>query len=437
MQVSVETTTGLERRLTVEVPAERVESEIKNRLMSLSRTVKMPGFRPGKVPMKVLTTQYGSKVRQEVLAEVTQSSFYEAIVQEKLTPASKPRFESSPGGPGQDLAYTATFEVYPSIELAPLESLEVQKPSAEISEKDVDEMMQTMRKQRVEWQDVEREAKDEDRLMIDYRGTIDNQVFSGGEGKDTPVVLGSKTFIAGFEAQLVGLKAGDEKTISVTFPDDYHAKELAGKEAQFEVKVNNVSEALLPGIDDEFAKSFGVADGDLNKLKEEVQKSMQHEMDQAIKDNVKRQVLDGLYQANTVELPNAMLEDEINQMMDQSAANLRNQGITIDAADMDKSRFEEKAKRRASLGLIVADIIKANGLKADPVKVRAAVETIAAGYDDPEEVVKWYYGDRNRISNVESVVLEDQVVEWVLEKANVTINQTSFEEVMKERRAVQ
>lgn len=435
MQVSVETMNGLERRMTVAVPAERVEKEVENRLKSLSRTTKLAGFRPGKVPMKVISSKYGPQVRQEVLAEVTQTSFQEAIIQEKLQPAGRPRIEPRQSESGKDLEYTAVFEVFPGVKLAPVNNLKIEKPVAEITESDIDNMLEKMRKQRVNWQSADRPAQLEDQLVIDFKGTIDGKEFEGNEGKNISLVLGSKSFIEGFEDQLVGASAGDEIMVEVTFPEDYHAKNLAGQKALFEVKVHTVSAPHLPEMDDDFVSSFGVKEGGLEALRREVADGMKLEMEQVIRDKVKNQVMDQLYEANPLELPKALLEGEIANLMSQARSTLEQQGAKMDEIPLQREMFEERARRRASLGLLVSEIIKDNNFKADAPKVRQAIEGIAATYDDPTEVIKWYYADRNRLSHIESLVLEDQVVDWVLENAAVTENKATFDDIMKNRQA--
>jgi len=435
MQVSVEATNGLERRMTVAVPAERVEKEVENRLKSLSRTAKLAGFRPGKVPMKVITSKFGPQVRQEVLDEVTQTSFQEAVIQQKLRPAGRPHIESRPAESGKDFEYTAVFEVFPGIKLAPLKNLKIEQPIAEITAADVDNMLEKMRKQRVVWQPVERPAQLEDQLVIDFKGTIDGKDFDGNEGKNVSLVLGSKHFIEGFEEKLLGAKTGDEIGMELTFPDDYHGEKLAGQRVHFDVRVQSVSAPQLPEIDAEFARSYGVKESGIEALRQEVRDGMALEMKQVINDKIKTQVMDNLYTANPLELPKALLEAEIANLVRQTRDTLKNQGAKSDDIQLDRAMFEGRAKRRVSLGLLVSEIIKDNNFKAEAARIRKAIENIASTYDDPEEVIKWYYADRSRISHIESMVLEDQVVDWIMENASVTENKTTFDEIMKDRRA--
>ncbi len=427
MQVSVEATGGLERRMTVEVPDERVQGEVEKRLQQLARTTRIKGFRPGKVPMKVIRSQYGQQVRQEVVGEVLQASFYEAVTQEKLQPAGAPRIEPNSLDAGKALSYTAVFEVMPEVEPASFEGVEIEKPAAEVADADIDNMLETLRKQNTEWKAVEREAKEGDRVVADFKGTIDGEEFKGNSGTDVPVTLGSGRMIEGFEKGLDGAKAGDERTLDLTFPEDYAYKEVAGKPVQFTVTVKAVEEAQLPELNDEFAKRFGM--DNVESLRQEVRDNMERELKQTLKSRVKQQVMDKLVELNAVEVPKALIENESQALLEQMRRNMHvPQGKQ--SPDLSPSMFEDQAKRRVTLGLILAEIIKRNELKADPAKVRESVDTIAASYERPQEVVDWYYGDKRRLGDVESVVLEESVVEWALAQAKVTEKSMSFDEIM-------
>lgn len=435
MQVSVEATKGLERRMKVAVPAERVEKEVENRLKSLSRTAKLAGFRPGKVPMRVITSKFGPQVRKEVLDEVTQRSFQEAVHQEKLQLAGRPQIEFRPSASGQDFEYTAVFEVYPGIKLAPLSTIKIEKPVAEITEADVDNMLEKMRKQRIEWQPAARAAQLEDQLVVDFRGTINGVDFQGNTGNNIAIVLGSKAFIEDFEQQLIGVKAGDETTVNVTFPDNYQAKNLAGQRALFEVKVHSVSEPRMPEIDAEFIRSFECKADSLEGFRQEVREGMTVEMEQVLKDLTKSQVMDQLYSINPLELPKALLEAEIANLMKQTRDTLKSHGAKVDEVTLSQDMFEERARRRVSVGLLMADIVKNNNFKVQASKVREAIEKIASTYDDPAEVISWYYADRSRLGSIESLVLEDQVIDLILTSASITENKMTFDDVMKRRQA--
>lgn len=431
MQVSVETTSGVERRMTVTVPAEQVQQEVDKRLQTLARTTRIDGFRPGKVPVKVVATRYGAQVRQEVVNEMTQSTLQQAISQENLRLASMPRIESQNAEQDQDLEYTVSFEVIQDVTLAPMSDIHIEKPVAEISDEDVDTMIDTLRKQRVQWRDVERAARNEDRVTIDFKGTIDGEPFAGGEGSATPLVLGSNSFIPGFEQQLEGASAGDALTVEVTFPDDYRVAELAGKPARFDVKVVAVAEAELPEVDEEFIRSFEVDDATLEGFRKEVRNSMQSELDQAIRARIKQQVMDELVAKHDLDLPQGMVNEEIGSLMAQTREMLAGQGVQVDQINLEPATFEERARRRVALGMLISEIVRQNGLQADPARVRAEVENQAANYDDPEEVIRWYYSDPTRLSSVENVVLEDAVVDWVMGQATVTDKDSSFAELMQ------
>ncbi len=427
MQVSVEATGGLERRMTVDVPGERISQEVDKRLQKMARTTRIKGFRPGKVPMKVIKSRYGSQVRQEVLGEVVQSSFYEAVTKENLQPAGTPQIEPKEGDEEEGFSFIATFEVMPEIDPASLEGAEIEKVTAEVTDADVDKMLETLRKQNAEWEKVDREAQDGDRVVLDFKGTIDGEVFKGGEGENVPVTLGGGRMIKGFEEGLMAAKAGEERTLDLSFPDDYGYKEVAGKPVQFQVKIHAVEEPRLPEIDDEFAKRFGVESADA--LKKEVRDNMERELEQTLRARVKQQVMDKLVELNDVEVPKALIENESRALLEQMRQNMQvPQGKQ--GPDLSPSMFEEQAAKRVTLGLILAEIIKRNELKAEPDQVRAAVEKIAASYEKPEEVLGWYYGDQRRLGEIESSVLEDRVVDWVLEQAKVTEKSKGFDELM-------
>lgn len=427
MQVSVETTEGLERRLSVEVPAERIDSEVQQRLKKMAGSVRLDGFRPGKVPMKVVQNRFGEQVRHEVIGEVLQSSFYEAISQEKLRPAGRPEIEPTSMEPGKSLAYTAVFEVYPELTLAGMDQIKIERPVTGIEAADVDRMIETLRKQRTTWEGVERPAQDGDQLVMDFEGTIDGEGFHGNKAEGAKLVLGSGRFIPGFEEGMLGATAGEERTLDLQFPEDYPAQEVAGKPVQFKVRLTAVEEPRLPEVNEEFARSFGIADGDLESLREQVRENMQRELDQTIKNTVKNQVMDGLIEANPIEVPKALITEEIGRLQEQARMQFGG-GADMKLPD---EMFSDQAERRIKLGLILAEIIQANQMKVDPERLRSTVENIAAAYEDPEQVVKWYYSRKDQMSELESVVLEDQVVDWILGQAQITEKETPFNELMK------
>jgi trigger factor len=423
MQVSVETTTGLERRLTIEVPADQVDGEIEGRLKSLTKTARIDGFRKGKVPLKVVTKMYGNQVRQEVVGDMMQRTFYEALTKENLRPAGSPNIEASSNEPGKALEYTATFEVYPEVALAAMDNVEIEKPVVEIGDQDIDNMIEKVRAQHTTWVPVESVAKDGNRIVIDFFGRIDNEPFNGNEGQNVPIVLGAGRMINGFEEQLQGLAPGDEKVLDLSFPDDYHYKEVAGKPVKFEVKVNAVEESQLPELNEDFVKGLGVADGNLDNFRSELKVTMIHELDQKLKSTVKQQVTEKLVELNAIELPKALITQEIETLRKQ--ANLDES--TLEEQD---SFFREQAEKRVALGMIFSEIIKVNNLSVPAERLREQVEKMASSYDRPEEVIAWYYGDRQRLSDVEAVVMEEIIVDWVLDKCKVNEVQSTFDVVM-------
>jgi len=429
MQVSVEATSGLERRMTVEVPDERIEKEVQSRLQQLARTTRIKGFRPGKVPVKVVADRYGEQVRQKVIGEVMQSSFKEAITQQDLHPVGAPKIEPESLDKGQNLRYVAIFEVMPEVEPASLSGVKIEKASAEVTDEDVDRMIETLRKQNPIWEEVDRPAEEGDRVVIDFHGTIEGEEFSGNKGENVPVTLGSKRMVAGFEEGLIGAKAGDELKLDLSFPEDYGYEEVSGKPVQFAVTVKKVEASRLPEVDDEFAKRFGVAEGGAEALRKEVRENMERELEQSLKAKVKQQVMDKLVELASFDVPQALVQSESEALMNQMRQNMyAPQGKS--GVNLDPSMFEEQAKRRVTLGLILSEIIKRNDIKASPEKVRGTVESFAASYERPEEVINWYYGDKRRLAEVESLVLEDQVVEWALEQADVEEVQKAFDDIM-------
>jgi trigger factor len=429
MQVEV-TSKGLERRLTVALPAEQYDKEIVNRLKSLSQRVRVDGFRAGKVPLKVVEQRWGGSVRQEVRDELANSSFYEAINKEKLRPAGMPHFEFQAEEPGAGLKYTAVFEVYPEIEIQMPAEFKIDKPSASIGDADIDKMVETLRKQRQTWETVSRGAQEGDRVVMDFTGTLDGKEFPGNSAKGYAVVVGSGALLGEFDANLIGLKAGDDKGFDIQFPKDYHAQDLAGKLVHFDVKIHDVAEGKLPDLNEEFFKSYGVKDGGVEAFRAEIKATMQREMDQAIKERVKVQVMAALMEANPIEVPKVLIDEEIKR--------IKEQGDNLDpsnrGAEASGEVLEERARQRVALGLIIAEIIKKNQFKADPEKVRSAVNALAASYESPDEVVAWYYARRERLGNVEALVLEDQAAEWLTTQAEVQDKPMSFDELVNSRR---
>jgi len=429
MQVTVEETGGLERRMTVQVPSERVETEVDSRLKSLARTARIDGFRPGKVPFRVVQQRYEGRVRQEVVGELIESTYRDALAEQNLRPAGDPRIEPRNLQPGQDLEFVATFEIYPEVRLAPMEGLSVVRPVAEVSDADVDGMLEILRKQRVTWKTVDRPARDGDQVIVDYKATPEGGATPGYEEKNVPVELGASGF-AELQPSLIGAGTGADITVEKTFPEDQANAALAGRTMRFDLHVVSVNEPDPPALDDEFARAFGVEHGGLDALRTEVSANMRRELDQAIRANVKDQVLEALLAANPVDVPAALVEDEIDRLMAQSREQAPEQ-VRAQNLNLPRELFQDRARRRVALGMLIAGLVKANGIQVDPARVRATVEAIAAAYEQPEEVVKWYYGNRELLSGIEALALEEQVVDWVLARATVTDQPTTFQALMK------
>ncbi|MFC6635401.1 trigger factor [Microbulbifer taiwanensis] len=432
MQVSIETTSGLERRLTVNLPAEIVDQEVDKRLQQAAKNVRVNGFRKGKVPLKVVRQRYGAGVRQEVVGDVLGRSFYDAVQKQDVKPAGQPSIEVVKSEPGENLEYVATFEVYPEVELTDLAEVSVERPVAEVTDKDVDNMVDVLRKQQQSWKETKRKAQKGDRVTIDFVGRKDGEEFEGGKAEGHQLVLGSGQMIPGFEDGILGMKPGEEKDIDVTFPEDYQAEELRGAAVTFNIKVSASEKPELPELDEEFFKTYGVEEGGEEKFREEVRGNMQRELKNAALNKVKTQVMDQLFEKHPVELPAALVAGEVRTLRGQMVQQFGGQIKMEDAEKMlPDAMFEDQAKRRVVLGLVVGEIVKQNKLSVDADRVKAKVEELASTYQQPEEVVEYYYNNRELLSGVESVVLEDQVVDFVLEAAKVEEVKSSYDDVIK------
>jgi trigger factor len=432
MQVSLETTSGLERRLTVGVPAEQVESEVENRLKQAARNVSIKGFRKGKVPMSVVKQRFGAGIRQEVVGDVISRSFYAAVQKENVKPAGQPSIQPKQLAAGKDLEYIATFEVYPSVALSDLSAFELTSFKAEVTEADVDNMIEVLRKHQATWSVVDRAAADGDQVNINFVGTKDGVEFAGGKSDNHSLVLGSKSMIPGFEEGIVGLKAGDEKVISVTFPEDYQAEELKGAAAQFAITVNSVSEAQLPELKKEFFQKFGVEKGGEKQFRKEVKANMDRELANALKAKVKVQVMDALIASHTTDVPKALVANEIQVLRNQMLQRFGGQQQNFDVKSLlPDTMLQDEASRRVTLGLIVGEIVKSAKLKPDAKRVKAMIEEIASTYQEPKEVVEYYSSNQELMAGVESAVLEDQVVDHILAQAKVSAVETSYDEIIK------
>jgi trigger factor len=424
MQVSVTTTRGLERRLEVAVPGERVADAVDARLKRLARTARIKGFRPGKVPYAVVRQQFGSQVHAEAVNELMQSSFAEAVSQHKLRPAGGPRIEPIAIAPGTELRYAAIFEVLPEVTLRPFEAIVIERPSATISEQDVDTMLETMRTQRPVFSEVERAAQDGDRVTIDYIGRIDGEVFPGGKGDGLAVTIGAHRILPEIEQALVGMNAGESKTITARFPDDYGAKSVAGKDAEFTLKLSRVEQHSLPPIDEDFAKAFGVQEGGVSALRIEVRGSMERELNEAIRGRVREQLFDALYRDNPLELPQNMVEARLRELQAQA---MRRLGTEDPALAPARDVLEPSARRRVALGLLIGEIVRAQDIKVDRARVEQRLEAISASHPDPQELRRQYLASHEAMEQIESAVLEEQALDWVLGQVKMVDQPSTFQ----------
>lgn len=431
MQVSVETTSGLERLMTVSVPAERIDQDVSKRIQQTARTVRIDGFRPGKVPTKVVKQRYGKGIREEVLGQVVQETFYQALQQEELTPAGSPAIDFTTDVEGENLEYTAKFEVYPQVELADYSSVEIERKSANVKDADLDQMIDTLRKQQADWAEVEREAAEGDRVRIDFEGFVDGEAFDGGKGEGMDLVLGSNTMIPGFEDQLVGAKPGADVELNVTFPENYQAENLKGKDALFKVKVHSVSEQVLAELNEEFYEKFGLEEKTEEAFRSEVKKNMERELNQAVKMKLKDQVFSKLIDINPIDVPAALIDGEIDSLRKQAVMQFAGPDSDMDHTALPKEMFQDQAERRVKIGLLMQEVIKVNELEADEERVKSTLNEMAETYQDPQQVIDWYMGNEEMLGQIKGLVLEEQVVDKLLEMANVTDTEISYEDAIK------
>ncbi|MFC0140610.1 trigger factor [Erwinia mallotivora] len=430
MQASVETTQGLGRRVTITVGKDVIENAVKSELVNVAKKVRIDGFRKGKVPMAVVAQRYGASVRQDVLGDLMQRNFVDAIIKEKINPAGAPSYVPGDYKMGEDFTYAVEFEVYPEVELQGLEAIEVEKPLVEVTDADVDTMLETLRKQQATWKETDRAAEAEDRATLDFSGSVDGEEFEGGKASDFVLSMGQGRMIPGFEEGVVGHKAGESFTIDVNFPEDYHAENLKGKAAKFDIVLKKVEERELPEFTEEFIKRFGVEDGSVAGLRTEVRKNMERELKGAVRNRVKTQAIDGLVNANAIDVPAALIDSEIDVLKRQAAQ--RFGGNEKQALELPRELFEEQAKRRVVVGLLLGEVIRTHELKADEDRVKALIEEMASAYEDPSEVVEFYSKNNELMNNMRNVALEEQAVEAVLEKAKVTEKATNFQELMNQ-----
>jgi trigger factor len=436
MPSQLETIGGLQRRLTLSVPTADVSRKMQERYRSLARTVRMPGFRPGKVPLKLIEQSYGPQVQAEILGDAISKAFSEAVDEHKLRVAGQPSIEPKAGddaGEGGEAAatdFTATFEVYPEVELGDPSTLEVERFTSTVGDAEVDKTIDVLRKQRTRWNPVERAGQAGDRVTMDFVGKLDGVAFEGGSATDFPLVLGEGRMLADFEAGVTGKAPGETAEFDVSFPEDYNAKELAGKTARFEVTVKKVEEPELPALDSAFAEQMGVPNGDLEKFRADVRANLEREVAQRLKARTKSSVMEQITKLADIELPKSLVEAESNVLADRMREDLKGRGIDVKNIPVPPEAFKEQAERRVRLGLIVAEIVKKHGLQAKPDQIRKQIEEFAQTYENPAEVVRWYFSDKQRLAEVEALVVEQNVVDWFLEKAKVTEKPLTFDDLM-------
>ena len=432
IQTSIETTTGLERCLTVTVPAKDIDAKVVARINELMPTSEIKGFRKGKVPFKVIKRRLGDSIRYQVLTDIINETFQETIVAESLKPAAQPDIDVKPSDEGKDLEYTATFEIYPEIKLTDFSAIELTNPSADIGDGDIDKMIERLRKQQMTYEPVERKAAIDDQVTIDYSGVKDGEPFAGGQAEGQTLVLGSNSMIPGFEDSIVGMSVGEEKVAPLSFPEDYHAEELKGAKVEFTIKLQGVAEQTLPPLDDEFLTRFGVADGDMDKFRKDVRNNMQRELESVVKSKVKKQVIDKLIESHSFELPKALIANEIDAIRQQMASQFpgaKNQKLDLKAIFPD-DKLTEEAQRRVSFVLLASEISKANNITVDGERVRSEIDKLAETYEQPETVVNYYYQNPQLLNQVQSSVLEDQVIEAVSRQAQVKDEKVDYFELV-------
>jgi trigger factor len=426
MNVTVESTGALERRMRVELPIDAIEQQVDSRLKSVGRTAKIKGFRPGKVPPKVVKQRYGKQVREEVLGEVLQKSYSDAVMQQNLHPAGGPKIETE-GEDGKTFAYVATFEVMPEVKLKDLDKIKVEKPDVQIGDDDVEDMLTNLRMQKSTWATVERKSKDGDRVIVDFSGELDGEAFQGGQGTEIPVVLGEGQMLPDFEKGLKGIKAGDEKTFKVRFPKDYHAEDLAGQKADFSIKTHRVEERILPEVNDEFAEMFNVTEGGVEQFIIDVRENMEREAEQKVRNDIREQVMEGLLSANPLEIPQTLKHQEAHSMQHDA---MRRLGIEDHDQAPPVESFSEAAEKRVRLGLLLRQVIEDQGLKADQAKIRAHVEELCASYENADEMVEIYLGNPQLMQQVAPMVVEQMAIDWLLENGKSKSKKISFKDYM-------
>lgn len=430
MQSTVETLGQLERRLTMAVPVAQIDKQVDERLKHLSRTIKMSGFRPGKVPLRLVVQQYGPQVRGEVIGDEVQKAFTEAVRSQNLRIAGLPQIEPKADSQSGDLEFSATFEVYPELTPGDLAEVTIERPVTEVGDAEVDKTIDVLRKQRVHYHEAARAAQDEDRVTIDFVGTIDDVEFDGGKGESFAFILGEGRMLPDFETGVRGMNVGEEKSFPVKFPEEYGGKEVAGKTASFKVKAVKVESPHLPEVDENFARALGIDDGDLTKMRVEVKKNVEREVKKRLANQLKQKVMQALLDTNKVDLPKALVEMEQEQLANNAREELRSQGVKVDGVPIDSKLFEENARRRVTLGLILGELVRRHQLNATPEQVRALIEEHAQSYEQPAEVIKWTYSQSDRLAEFQGLVVEDNAIQWVLQQAKVVDQPVAFEQLM-------
>ena len=431
MQVSVEMTSELSRKMTVNVPESLVQEKIAERLKSLAREVKIDGFRPGKVPAQVIKKMYGEQVRGEVSGDLINITFYNALEEQNINPVGRPLIEEIDQADG--FKYTAVFEVYPEISLASVTELEVVRPQASVADSDVDDMIEKLRAQKQDWLIVERAAQTLDRVTVGFTGTADGENFTDGRIEDFKVICGEKKMIPGFEENLIGLSTGDNKVFSITFPEDYNHEKLAGKVAEFNIDVTSVEEPVLPTIDEDFIAAYGISGGTIELFRADIKNNMERELEQALRGKLKMAVMNEIYEKIQITIPNALIDSEVENLLKPYIEKAKKENINFEELNIPRDAFEERAKRRVALGLILSEVVQKNSIKLDNDKVLDTIQNMAKSYERPEDVVSWYYSDENRLDDVRQMVLEDQVIEWLVTQAKVTDETIKFSDVMDQR----